>query len=152
MTDRLNQEPAATLSACVDIHIPLHDADPAGFVWHGRYFKYFEEARRQLMESLDYGHLAMASSGFVWPVVDTRVKFLRPLRFDQRARVRADLREWEMRLVVDYTVTDKDGAITTRAHTIQVPVSLDTGEMQLGSPAILLECVGNALEKAHGGQ
>jgi acyl-CoA thioester hydrolase len=118
-----------------------------GVVWHGRYFKYFEAARRQLMESIGYGHKAMAESGYTWPVVDTRAKFIRPLHFDQHAWVRADLREWEMRLVVDYTVTDADGAVTTRGHTVQVPVDLHSGEMRLGSPEALLDRVNAALNR-----
>jgi YbgC/YbaW family acyl-CoA thioester hydrolase len=85
---------AGCLTATETMRVPFHDVDPANVVWHGRYFKYFEEARRTLMEELGYSYAAMMDSGFVWPVVDANVRYVRPLTLDQRFTVTAALREW----------------------------------------------------------
>jgi acyl-CoA thioester hydrolase len=91
-----------TREATVAIAIPFHDVDSAGMVWHGHYAKYFELARCELLESFDYGYDAMRVSGFMWPVIDMHLRYAQPIRFGQRILVKATLREWENRLLIDY--------------------------------------------------
>jgi acyl-CoA thioester hydrolase len=83
----------------------------------------------------------MVESGYLWPVADTEARFLRPLTLHQEALVTACLREWEMRLVVDYKIEDEHGVVYTKARTIQVPVDADTHELTLGSPQLLIDNV-----------
>jgi acyl-CoA thioester hydrolase len=65
----------------------------------------------------------MIDSGYLWPIVDLRVKYVRAARFGDRLRVRASLVEWEQRLAINYLVTDlADGARVVRAQTVQVAV------------------------------
>jgi len=134
------------LSASENLRIPFHDLDPTGVVWHGRYFKYFELARCALLEEFDYSYEKMKKSGYLWPVVDTSVRFVRPLMLNQEVRVTAVLREWEMRLVMDYRIEDEDRQVCTRARTVQVPVDAETFELMLGSPDILIENVCKRLQ------
>jgi len=134
------------LSATEKMRIPFHDLDPTGVVWHGRYFKYFDYARCALLDEFDYGYEKMKDSGYLWPVVDTTVRFVRPLTLDQEVRVTAILREWEMRLVMDYRIEDEEGQVCTRARTVQVPVDAETFELTLGSPDILIENVRQRLQ------
>jgi acyl-CoA thioester hydrolase len=127
------------IAARARVRIPFQDADPAGVVWHGNYFRYFEAARLALLEEIDYGYRQMADSGYVWPIVDTRVKFILPVHFDQIIEVSATLLEWEYRLKVAYQVIAEDRQCTTKGYTIQVAVDANTGELCLGSPAELLQ-------------
>lgn len=136
------------LTATADVRIPFFDLDPAGVAWHGRYFQYLELARCALFEDIDYSYEQMEQSGFLWPVADTEVRFVRPLVLNQRVRVTACLREWEMRLVVDYKIEDDEGVLYTRARTVQVPVDADTLELTLGSPQPLIDRVVRRLEEA----
>lgn len=134
------------LSASENLRIPFHDLDPTGVVWHGRYFKYFELARCAILEEFDYSYEEMKKSGYLWPIVDTSVRFVRPLMLNQEVRVTAVLREWEMRLVMDYRIEDEDRRVCTRARTVQVPVDAETFELMLGSPDILIENVCKRLQ------
>ena len=134
------------LTASVPIRVPFFDLDPAGVVWHGRYFQYFELARAALLEGVDYSYEGMENSGYLWPVADAQVRFVRPLTLDQEATVTACLREWELRLVVDYRIEDENGEIMTRGRTVQVPVEADTLELTLGSPQILIDNVDKKLQ------
>jgi acyl-CoA thioester hydrolase len=135
------------LTASIDIRVPFFDIDPAGVAWHGRYFQYFELARCELLEGLNYSYEDMISSGILWPVADTSVRYVRPLTLNQVARVTACLREWEMRLVIDYKIENEDGAVITKARTIQVPVDADTLELTLGSPQVLIDNVSERLRE-----
>ena len=129
------------LMASAHFKIPFHDLDPGNVVWHGRYFKYFEMARSMLFEGIGYSYKEMAESGFLWPVVDTNVRYIRPLVLDQEVRVTAYLKEWELRLVVDYEIVDVQGVTCTRARTVQAPVDAITHELAFGSPEILVNSV-----------
>ncbi len=130
-------------SAEVTLTPAFHDIDPMEVVWHGHYVKYFELARCALLQSIDYDYPQMRDSGYAWPIVDLRAKYVRSARYGQALVVRATLVEWENRLKIDYQVRDAGtGDVLTRATSIQVAVDLATGEMCFASPAALLERLG----------
>ena len=124
-------------TAEVVVEVPFHDVDPAHIVWHGHYVKYLEIARCALLDRIDYNYPQMSESGFFWPVIDLHIRYPKPARFQQKLHIRASLREWENRLVIDYTIRDQSGKRLTKATTVQVAVRKDNGEMQLASPPVL---------------
>lgn len=132
MTDM--QLPEATL----DVRVPFYDVDSMDIVWHGHYLKYFEDARCRLLDALDYNYLTMRDSGYGWPVVDVRLKYVQPATFDRRIRVTASLVEWEVRLKIQYRIVDLDtDKLLTKGYTVQVAVELASGEMCFAAPDIL---------------
>lgn len=127
----------------IELEPAFHDCDPMQVVWHGNYFRYFEIARCALLRRFDYDYPQMSASGYLFPVVDARVKYIRPLRFAQPVRVHARISEWENRLKIDYEIRDgNSGEVLTRAHTIQVAVDAASGEMSFVSPPALLQRLG----------
>ena len=127
----------------IQITIPFHDVDMIGVAWHGHYAKYFEIARCALLERLGYGYDAMRESGFMWPVIDMHVRYVKPMRFGQHVSVKATLREWENRLLIEYLVTDTaQGHRLTKGTTSQVAVHIESGEMCFVSPPVLFERLG----------
>ncbi len=130
-------------SAEVVIQVPFHDVDPAGIVWHGHYAKYFEIARCALLESFDYNYDRMQASGYGWPVIDLRLRYVKPALFGQKIRVRATLLEWEHRLKIEYLVMDAaSGERLTKGESVQVAVNIATREMCMISPDVLFERLG----------
>ena len=130
-------------SASITLRIPFNDVDPMQVAWHGNYFRYMEQARCELLRQIDYGYREMEASGFAWPIIDTRMKYIAPLRFDQLVRVEARISEYENRLRIDYEFFDvASGARTSKGYSIQVAVSMPAGEMRLVSPPILLQKLG----------
>jgi acyl-CoA thioester hydrolase len=127
------------LSADYSLRVPFHDVDSARVVWHGHYFKYLELARCELLERIGYNYDEMLRSGYLWPIVDTNVRFVRPAIFNQELVIRAALMEWELRLVINYEIRDLEGTIYTRASTTQVPLNGQTFELILGTPEVLRE-------------
>jgi len=127
----------------VEVQVQFFDVDPMHIVWHGNYVKYLEEARCALFDSIGYNYRQMQSSGYAWPIVDLRLRYIGGAVFGQRLRVHADLVEWENRLRIDYVIEDAtSGKRLTRASTTQVAVDLATGEMCFASPAILFAQLG----------
>ena len=125
--------------------VPFHDIVSVGIAWHGHYAKYFEIARCELLDSFDYGYEEMRKSGYLWPIIDMHCRYIKPLRFNQRIAVRARLREWEYRLLVDYLISDPaSGVRLAKGQTSQVAVDAKSGEMCFASPQILLQRLGVA--------
>jgi acyl-CoA thioester hydrolase len=129
-----------TLAAEVEVEVEFQDVDPMGIAWHGHYLKYFERARCALLRSFDYDYPQMRDSGYLWPIVDCRLKYVASSRYAQRLLVRATLTEWENRLRMEYLIRDaKSGETLTKGYTVQVAVTLGAGELQFASPPALLE-------------
>ncbi|WP_423794637.1 acyl-CoA thioesterase [Marinomonas primoryensis] len=127
----------------IELEIPFHDVDAIRVAWHGHYAKYMEIARCKLMDKINYSIVEMEESGYVWPVIDMRIRYAHPLIFGQIFKVRATLTEWENRLKVDYVFFDaQTDKRLTKAYTIQVAVEKTSGEMQYASPHILFEKLG----------
>ncbi len=129
-----------TLAAEVEVEVEFHDLDPMGVAWHGNYLRYFERARCALLRSFGYDYPQMRDSGYAWPIVDCRLKYVAPSRYAQRLLVRATLSEWENRLRIEYLIRDaKSGEQITKGYTVQVAVAMASGELQFVSPPALLE-------------
>jgi acyl-CoA thioester hydrolase len=130
-------------AAQVELQIPFHDVDMMEIAWHGHYAKYFEIARCALFDQLEYNYQQMKESGFAWPVIDLRVRYAKPLRFQQWIVICAEVSEYENRFKINYTITDRDtGVRLTKGHTVQVAVEISSAEMLFASPPILLGKLG----------
>lgn len=131
------------LSHEIELTPAFHDLDLMEVVWHGHYVKYLELARCALLSRFDYDYPQMRASGYAWPVVDMRLKYVQPVVFGQKVKVRAEITEWENRLRIDYLIRDAaTGNRLNQAHTLQVAVSLATRELQFVCPPVLWERLG----------
>jgi acyl-CoA thioester hydrolase len=131
------------IRAEVELSVPFFDIDILGIAWHGHYCKYIEIARCAMLDKIDYGYMVMRATGFVWPIVDIQLRYVRPARFEQRLKVSAELVEWEYRMKIKYRITDAEtGEVLAKGHTVQAAVDSASGEMSYASPAIFLEKLG----------
>lgn len=131
------------LRAEIDIRIPFHDVDMMEIVWHGHYAKYFEIARCALLEKIDYNYRQMRDSGYGWPVIDLRIRYMKPIVFGQTVIIRAEIVEWENRLKINYLIYDQlSGARLTKGYSVQVAVNLVTQDMCFVSPTVLFKKLG----------
>lgn len=127
----------------VELKPTFHDLDPMNVVWHGNYVKYLEIARCALLATFDYDYPQMSESGYVWPIVDMRLKYIGPLVYGRIVVITCELVEWEHRLKIIYEMTDKEtGKVLNRAHTVQVAVDINTNEMCYQSPQVLWQKLG----------
>jgi acyl-CoA thioester hydrolase len=134
------------ISAEVIIRVQFYHLDPMFVVWHGNYPEFLEQARTAMFENIAFGYSEMDETGYIWPVVDMRIKYVRPLVLGQRIKVKAELAEFENRIKVSYLITDlASGTTLTKAHTIQVAVDRNTQELSFETPAALIEKIRRAL-------
>ena len=135
MTDTL-----LPISTTIDIEIPFQDIDAMEIVWHGNYPRNLEIARCALLDCIEYDYPRMRDSGYAWPIIDMRIKYIKPLHFKQRICVCATLTEFENRLKIEFLITDAHtGEKLSKAYSIQVAVDMQTQEMCFVSPPLLRE-------------
>jgi len=139
------------LWAEVDLAVEFFDVDSMQIVWHGNYFKYMERARCALLDKVDYGYQQMLASGYAWPVVEVRCKYVRPLVFGQRVRIRATLVDYENRLKLAYRIYDPRGEGTIfEGYSVQMAVDARSRESCFASPQVAVQRIEAALRGLEG--
>lgn len=140
MTTERRPQQAPWLTASAEIEVPFHDVDVMQVAWHGHYVKYLEIGRCALLRAFDYDYPQMQASGYLWPIVECHLKYVKPARYGQRVRVDASLTEYENRLRIVYELRDvATNERLTKGYTVQVAVDGSNGELQFVSPPVVTE-------------
>ncbi|MDR2500634.1 MAG: acyl-CoA thioesterase [Treponema sp.] len=123
-----------------EFKVEFYDVDLMGIVYHGNYLKYFEVARWALLEKIRYTYDDMAASGCSFPVTSVALKYLKPLRFNDRVRARAILEEYENCLKIRYELYNaRTGEMTTKGQTTQMVFNVLKNESSFVCPRSLIE-------------
>ena len=103
------------------------DTDASGTVHHSAYLTYFEVARVEALRGLVFPVGGLEESGVFMPVVEARVKYLRPARLDELLEVSVLLeRVGPASFSFDYEVT-RDGLLLATGWTRIAVIERDTG-------------------------
>jgi acyl-CoA thioester hydrolase len=125
-----------------EITVEFFDLDPLRIVWHGNYLKYLEIGRRALLEKIGYGYDEMEKSGFAFPIIEISAKYLGPLRYRDRARIKAILVEYENRLMVRYEIRNaQTGILTTKGVSTQMAFDIKNNDSCFVCPEVLTKKV-----------
>ena len=138
------------LSTEVEFKVDFFEVDSMKIVWHGNYINYFERARCALLDKIGYNYIAMEDSGYSYPVVDVRIKYVRSLHFGDTCRAKATLAEYENMIKIQFELYNaKTGKLTTKGSVTQMYIDTRTGETQFVLPKVWTEKVEKLL--ANGG-
>jgi acyl-CoA thioester hydrolase len=138
------------LSTEVEFKVDFFEVDSMKIVWHANYINYFERARCALLDKIGYNYIAMEDSGYSYPVVDVRIKYVRSLHFGDTCRAKATLAEYENMIKIQFELYNaKTGKLTTKGSVTQMCIDTRTGETQFVLPKVWTEKVEKLL--ANGG-
>jgi len=129
------------ISAEVEFTVEFYEVDSMEVVWHGVYINYLERARCALLNRIGYGYRAMKESGFAFPVTEVSLKFIRPLRFGEKARARAILEEYENRIKIRYEIYNAASEITTKAVSTQMTFDIAKNDSRFVCPQVFIDKV-----------
>lgn len=122
--------------------VEFYDVDSIRIVWHGNYVKYMEKARCALLDEIGYGYLQMEESGYIFPVVDIKLKYRKSLRFGDTAKVVAYLTEYEYCIKIAYEIYNNEtGELCTKGESTQMAVENASGESCLVCPDVFINKV-----------
>ncbi len=121
----------------VRFEVPFHDVDAQGVVWHGHYLKYFELARDALFRSRGLDLDFWRASPHQLVVVESRCRHTHPLRYTDRASVRARFLDVPGRVGVSYQVLlERGGVHVARGRTELAAIGRD-GALAIPLPEAL---------------
>lgn len=94
------------------------DTDADGVVYYANYLTYFEVVRVEWLRALGYPITRILEQGIILPVVEARLKYLRPARVDDLLTVEAKLVSvGPASFAVDYEITREDGLLLVTGWT-----------------------------------
>ena len=124
------------LSFEIEHTVAFYELDPMQVVWHGNYYKYFEDARSALLHRAGIDlHEFHIKKGYLFPIIKTATKHIYPLRYGDDFICRATVAECKEKLIIDFEIRLKSGGrVCVRGRTEQVAVKYPDEEMLFEIP------------------
>jgi acyl-CoA thioester hydrolase len=80
-------------TATTKIRVRYAETDQMGVVYYGNYAQYFEVGRAESIRHLGITYKDMEDWGYIMPVVEMQIRFLRPARYDDLITVKSTVKE-----------------------------------------------------------
>lgn len=86
-----------------------YETDQMGIIHHSNYIRWFEEARVDFMEQMDYGYERANAAGLDFAVLGVSCEYLSMVRFGETVHIRTAItRLTPSRMSIRYEVTDSE--------------------------------------------
>lgn len=131
------------VSTSVKMQVPYYDVDIMQIVWNGNYFKYFEVARQAFFRErgLDL-QTYLREKGYVFPVIRSMIKHIRPLRLEDEFLCTAVLKEARIKIVLDFEIRLlSNGMVCAKGRSEQVALLAQEMEMAYKIPEDVQEAL-----------
>ena len=118
--------------------VRFHECDPLQIVWHGNYFKYFEEGREDFCRNHGISYLDAKRHGYATPIVKTECEHKLPLKYGDEFEVETCFVNSEAaKIIFQYKIFSSEKLICT-GRTIQVFTDKNS-ELVLNNPPFFLD-------------
>ncbi|MDT0677331.1 acyl-CoA thioesterase [Autumnicola musiva] len=112
--------PQQILQSKIDLSVRFHECDPLQIVWHGNYFKYFEEGREDFSRKHRFSYLDVKEKGYATPIVKTECEHFLPLKYGDVFTVETTfVPSRAAKIIFEYRIIKSNELICT-GKTIQV--------------------------------
>ena len=119
------ESPAPRFKA--NVRVRYAETDAAGVVYYGNYLTYFEVVRVELLRALGHPITSIEAQGVLLPVVEARLKYIRPAHLDDLLEVSVSVESiGPASFACDYEVT-RDGLLLVSGWTRLAVCERDTG-------------------------
>jgi acyl-CoA thioester hydrolase len=109
------------------VRVRYAETDAAGVVYHGEYLTYFEVVRVELLRALGHPITSIEAQGVLLPVVEARLRYLRPARLDDLLEVSVSVESiGPASFAFDYEVS-RDGLLLVGGWTRLAVCERDSG-------------------------
>jgi len=113
----------------IKFRVLYSDTDKMGYMYYGQYAKYLEMGRVESLRSLNLSYRSMEDTGIMMPVLDLKLKYIKPLYYDDEITLITKVCKMPgMRIYFEYEIRNPKGEIATLAETTLVFVDRETGK------------------------
>lgn len=121
------------------IKVRFNEVDAYRVAWHGHYVAWMEIGRSELAGRFGLDAFQLAELGYLGPVVNLEIKYLRPARFNDELTVRTRIIPGESAtLVFESVIVDCCGVKLASGLTTHALTDLD-GVLQFQLPSVVAE-------------
>ncbi len=107
------------------IRVRYAETDTMGVAYHGNYLTWFEVGRVDLLDKMGTPYRLLENDGYMLPVAECHVKFLKPSRFDDVLTIESCIEEKpRVKIVVHYNVY-LEGNVICKGHTVHAFIGAD---------------------------
>ena len=118
----------------IKFRVLYSDTDKMGYMYYGQYAKYLEMGRVEALRSLGLSYKSMEDTGVMLPVLDLKLKYLKPLFYDDEVTLTTKVCDMpEARIYFEYELKNPKGELTTLAETTLVFIDIN------GKPCMIPE-------------
>ena len=110
----------------IKFRVLYSDTDKMGYMYYGQYAKYLEMGRVEALRSLGLSYKSMEDSGVMLPVLDLKLKYLKPLHYDDAVMLTTKVCDMPgTRIYFEYELKNPEGELTTLAETTLVFIDIN---------------------------
>ncbi|MDR5590338.1 acyl-CoA thioesterase [Christiangramia sp. SM2212] len=128
----------SALKSTIKLKVRFHECDPLQIVWHGNYFKYFEEGREEFSKKHGISYLDAKKNGFATPIVKTSCEHKFPLKYGDEFEVETTFINSEAAKIIFHYKIFNSGKLICTGETIQVFTD-NNSELVLNNPSFFLD-------------
>ncbi len=115
------------ISHTTRIRVLYGHTDQMSIVYYGRYYEYFEAGRNELLRELNLPYYRMENSGLMLPVIESHANYKGSFKYDDWVNVKTIVKEIpNVKIRIDYELTNDKGELLVTGHTIHVFVNTET--------------------------
>ncbi|MDQ3050605.1 MAG: acyl-CoA thioesterase [Bacteroidota bacterium] len=123
----------------VQIRVRYGETDRMGFVYYGNYATYLEVARVEALRQIGVSYLEMENGGVSLPVLEYKIKYLKPAFYDDLLTIKTTIRELPgIRIKFEYETYNQNEILLNISETTLVFVNVKTLKPCM-APAFVLE-------------
>jgi acyl-CoA thioester hydrolase len=109
----------------VEVTVRYAETDMMGVVYHGNFLPWFEIGRTTMLKERGLSYRQLEAAGFLLPVLEVAVKYLKPAVYDDTVTIVTTLREKPLlRIRFDYEVR-RGAELLATAHTVHAFIGRD---------------------------
>ena len=97
------------------LRVRYAEADPMNVVYYGNYAQYFEVGRVESLRSIGISYKTMEEIGFMLPVVELNIKYLRPAKYDDLITIKSMIKQLPVdhKIQFDQEIYNEEGKLLT---------------------------------------
>ncbi|MDC3388622.1 acyl-CoA thioesterase [Flavobacteriaceae bacterium] len=110
-----------TLTATKHIEVCFSDVDSLQIVWHGKYVKYFEDAREYFGKKYKFGYMDFYRNKCMLPIVDVQVSYKKMVGYEETLKVKITYVPTDSaKVVFTYEIFNEANELVCTGKTVQV--------------------------------
>jgi acyl-CoA thioester hydrolase len=109
------------------IRVRYGETDQMGYCYYGNYAQFYEVGRVEALRNLGFSYRSLEESGIMLPVLEFKIKYLKPAYYDDLLRVKTTVHEIKgARMLFTYEMFNEKNELVNTGETTLVFISKET--------------------------